>query len=358
MRAYLRAREKRQSIQRSARSQSRLPVMHSEQNYTSHSIRDANPMLQAQRQYGNRYVQRTLAQAKQTSGEQINKDAGAGSAFKETPTQHRRRAQRGRRRAVISRTFETSQLGWKSQQGGHADEARLAWFDEQPATQGRGDLESRTRSDFSRRQGFSIGLDAQAQASGGLEDSGIPSIDANELDSGVNGGSASAVAAATGDCCCCVTDVSVRNVRRFDTAVRMGHRFDVQIGLDYSTPPPRSAGGSCSLEWWERTNIPYFAVTRANTWTELYATHSTNPVFAGWNNRTAACNTRESVTLTDPPSLGKRPGRTVRRTLEFDIKVNSAPNCGCRSAMKHATPVQVLSMVNGAADWANSSFTP
>jgi hypothetical protein len=68
MRAYLRTTDKTRPTQRLARSRSRASAAHFEQNPASHSVRDANPLLQLQRQYGNRYVGQVMASAKTGNG--------------------------------------------------------------------------------------------------------------------------------------------------------------------------------------------------------------------------------------------------------------------------------------------------
>jgi hypothetical protein len=164
---------------------------------------------------------------------------------------------------------------------------------------------------------------------------------------------------ATTSCDCCVDDVAISNVNRIDNATHMGHSFDVNIALQYPASLTSGPGGlrPCTLEWWEKTNVPAIPGHAPNTWTDMYALLPTSPTFAPWNNRGGRCETSQGVTITDPPSLGKRPGRTVTRKLEFDIKVFSARGAGCTNASRNATATQVLKMVSGAADWSGSSFT-
>jgi hypothetical protein len=159
------------------------------------------------------------------------------------------------------------------------------------------------------------------------------------------------------DCPCCVESVGISNVNRIDSTTQMGHSFDVTIALSY---PQSGPSGSAVLEWWERTNVPAIPGHQPNTWTDMYALYSVSPTFDPWRNRAEACGTSSPVVITDPPSLAKRPGRTVNRTLEFRIVANSQPansDSGCAQASQQVTARQVLSMVNGAADWSASSFT-
>ncbi len=95
----------------------------------------------------------------------------------------------------------------------------------------------------------------------------------------------------------------------------------------------------------------------AGRWHDMHALVPTSPTFDPWRNRGGTCETSQAVVINDPPALGKRPGRTVTRTLEFDIKVFSASGSSCANTSKNVTATQVLNMVNGAPDWPGSSFT-
>lgn len=157
-------------------------------------------------------------------------------------------------------------------------------------------------------------------------------------------------------CPCCVDSVSIGNISRIDTPARMGHSFDTTFGLSH---PASGPSGSCTLEWWEKTNVPYRPGMPANTWTDMYKLMG-GASFDSWNKRQEECATSTAVVDTDPPSLGRTPGRTVTRTLEFRIVVNSMPPTsegGCENATQQVTATQILTMVNSAPDWAASSFT-
>ncbi len=157
-------------------------------------------------------------------------------------------------------------------------------------------------------------------------------------------------------CPCCAESISISNISRIDNATHMGHSFDTNMGLSY---PASGPSGSCTLEWWEKTNVPYTPGMSPNTWTDMYQLLG-GASFDSWNNRREECATSSLVKDTDPPSLGKTPGRTVTRTLEFRININSMPPTsegGCTAASQQVTAKQVLTMVNAAPDWAASSFT-
>ena len=159
------------------------------------------------------------------------------------------------------------------------------------------------------------------------------------------------------DCPCCADGLTIDNIRKTDNAQRIDHKFDVNFNLQYPASGPK---GSCVLEWWEKTDVPAVPGHKPNTWTELYALYPQSPTFDPWKNRAETCASSSPVTIMDDPHLGKSPGRTVTRTLEFKIKVNSMPassDSGCTAATQEVTAKQVLVMVNGAADWGASSFT-
>jgi hypothetical protein len=158
-------------------------------------------------------------------------------------------------------------------------------------------------------------------------------------------------------CPCCVTGMTMGNITQIDTTARMGHSFDLTIAMDR---PASGPGGECVLEWWEKTNVPYTPGMPANTWTDMFALLPTSPTLAPWVNRSRDCASSTAVLITDPPSLGKRAGRTVTRTLEFRLVVNSMPadsSSGCAEASQQVTATQVLVMTGGVADWSASSFT-
>jgi phage FluMu protein Com len=157
-------------------------------------------------------------------------------------------------------------------------------------------------------------------------------------------------------CPCCADSISISNINRIDNATHMGHSFDTNMGLSY---PASGPSGSCTLEWWEKTNVPYTPGMSPDTWTNMYQLLG-GASFERWNNRREECATSSVVKDTDPPSLGKTPGRTVTRTLEFRVVINSMPPTsegGCAAAFQQVTAKQILTMVNGAPDWAASSFT-
>ena len=155
------------------------------------------------------------------------------------------------------------------------------------------------------------------------------------------------------NCCCCVTSLAIQNITRIDIPARMGHSFNTAIGLSYSGS---GAKKSCSFEWWEKTNVPAIGGHQPNVWTDMFQLMG-GASFAAWTGRTEPCPGSETVTDTDPPALGRTPGRTVTRTLEFRIVVKSGAGCSCGNSSLQVTATQVLTMVNGGPDWANSSFT-
>jgi hypothetical protein len=155
------------------------------------------------------------------------------------------------------------------------------------------------------------------------------------------------------ECCCCVTSLAIQNINRIDNASHMGHSFDTVIGLTYTGTGTKK---SCTFEWWEKTNVPAITGHQANVWTDMFQLMG-GASFGSWTGRREPCPGSETVTDTDPPALGRTPGRTVTRTLEFRVVVKSGAGCSCGNASMQVTAKQVLVMVNAAPDWASSSFT-
>ena len=179
------------------------------------------------------------------------------------------------------------------------------------------------------------------------------------------------------DCPCCADGLAITNIRKTDNKQRIGHEFDVNVDLQYPASGPQGSypasgpPGSCILEWWEKSDKPSVPGVCPNTWTDMYAFYLQSPdlqspdvqvpSFDLWKNRDETCASSSRVTMSDDPHMGKIPGRTETRTLEFKIKVNSMPatsDSGCEHASQEVTAKQVLVMVNGAADRRKpSSFT-
>jgi hypothetical protein len=159
-------------------------------------------------------------------------------------------------------------------------------------------------------------------------------------------------------CCCCVTSASIQNIRAYNDGSRFGHEFDFVIQMNFAAGS--SGTSDCTLEWWEKTNIPAVPGHPPNTWTELYAVYAVSPTFDPWKNRTVACPAGGSstVTIMDPPGLGIRPGRTARRTLEFRLVVKSGAGCSCSQASASATATQILEITNGVPNHPGSFTTP
>ena len=170
-------------------------------------------------------------------------------------------------------------------------------------------------------------------------------------------------------CCCCVTNATIGNVRQFygttgfvspntGSTLYNGHAFDFTMTFSFAA----GSGGTadCTCEWWEQVNLPAHSTHPANTWTEMMTVGSPGSLtFGPWDRRTVPCPAggNLTVTITDPPSLGNAPGRTLTRTLRFRLIAKSGPGCTCGTSCKMATATQVLTMVNGNIDAAASSFT-
>jgi hypothetical protein len=168
-------------------------------------------------------------------------------------------------------------------------------------------------------------------------------------------------------CCCCVTSAAIANVRAFGAegfldptpppmTMHNGHAFDFRISMAFAAGA--SGTSDCTMEWWEKVNVPAISGHPPNAWTEMYALSPGSPTFGPWTNRVVPCpgGGTLNVTILDPPSLGTAPGRTITRTLQFRLVVRSGGGCTCANASKTATATQVLVMVNGVLDASASSF--
>jgi hypothetical protein len=178
--------------------------------------------------------------------------------------------------------------------------------------------------------------------------------------SGCSGGSAPCP-----NCCCCVTRVAIQNVQTFTTPpifrggtwVANGHSFDLVIDMNFAA----GTGGTadCTIEWWEKTDVPYTPAMQADTWTDMYSLFPTSVTFGPWNSRTVPCpgGGALTVTIVDIPSLGALPpGSSQSRTLKFRIMIKSGGGCGCANGCLMAKAEQVLTSVNGALVPADCSF--
>jgi hypothetical protein len=171
-------------------------------------------------------------------------------------------------------------------------------------------------------------------------------------------------------CCGCAVGAVIQNVHKFFGATTQqvtygtltmnfnnGHVFDFVMTFNYKAGTSGRIDGS--FEWNEKVNLPAHATHPAGVWTEMFTVGSpTSPIWVPWNTRSIPCPNggNMSVTLTDPPSLGNAPGRTLTRTLEFRLVAKSGAGCGCAKNTVTVTATQVLVMVNGVIDEANSSF--
>lgn len=161
-------------------------------------------------------------------------------------------------------------------------------------------------------------------------------------------------------CCCCVTSATIENVTEYLNSDGFGHSFDFVIQMDFS-------GGSastsdCTLQWWERMDLPNWTGAPANTWVDQFASYPSSPTFDPWNNRTAPCpgGGALTITLNDPPGLTIRPGRTAQRHLDFRLVVNSGSGagCSCDNGSTTATASQNLQIINGVPQLPSVFTTP
>lgn len=168
-------------------------------------------------------------------------------------------------------------------------------------------------------------------------------------------------------CCGCVSSAAIGNVQSFTVppidrggaTVANGHSFDFVIQMAFTAGGGGGAAADCTLEWWERVDLPAVPGHAPNTWTDMFALVPTSPTFNPWTGRVVPCPTGGNLTVTivDIPSLGTPPGVTQTRTLEFRLVVNSGAGCTCAHTSATARARQALQMVNGSIVAAGTSFT-
>ena len=156
-------------------------------------------------------------------------------------------------------------------------------------------------------------------------------------------------------CCCCPTGnyIPKSEVKPLDNLhgnTVYGHTFKVHLGYSFHNIDP-SIGeqeGDCTLEWWEKTDVPALNVSK-DTWNDMYALFPSSPTFAPWRLREKECpgSPKKPPIIIDVPALGLYAGRNVTRTLCFRIVVKKTPNCHCGSDQLASTAKQFLVVVNG-----------
>ena len=89
-------------------------------------------------------------------------------------------------------------------------------------------------------------------------------------------------------CCCCADGLSFKNIKTYTglgaVALQFGHEFDVVAQLSFQ---PSSAQASCKLQWFEKSNVPYYPPqkpiypTNKGIGTDMYPVGGpTSPTFA------------------------------------------------------------------------------
>jgi RHS repeat-associated protein len=138
-------------------------------------------------------------------------------------------------------------------------------------------------------------------------------------------------------CCCCAEDVKVQNVEPLQRGWLFGHGFDTVITLKYVS----GANGDCTLQWLEKTDVPYTPSMRKNVWTDMTKDPATKSSFDNsWGKRRKPCPGTETVTDYDEPIYSRLMQKP--RTLQFHIIVMSAPGCPCKNSKVDVTATQIL----------------
>jgi len=160
-------------------------------------------------------------------------------------------------------------------------------------------------------------------------------------------------------CCCCAVGISIKNIIRKDTngitidgeffpLGEWGTKFDVDISLQYRESFV-SGDGDCTLQWFEKTDRPYFDPMVKDEWIDVFpnlpGASKLGGTFYPWTKRKKPCPGGETVILHDEPQVGKQIDR--QRTMFFHIIVTSAKYCVCPQSSVSLTARQNLKVRNG-----------
>ena len=156
--------------------------------------------------------------------------------------------------------------------------------------------------------------------------------------------------------CCCLEELTLRIVGRSndpeDGIPCSGHTFRVNIRFKRGQGQPNQKT-ECTLEWWERTNLPTHADYPADQWYDAHAITPNASTFNPW--RLNIGDLPDEIVITDKPCMVGGADRV--RYLEWAITVKSAPHCnGCRHDALTVTAFQELHLVNGQVDYAQSGI--
>ena len=172
-------------------------------------------------------------------------------------------------------------------------------------------------------------------------------------------------------CCCCIRSITIPDITRvetpeevqdtplgrFQTAPTVGHRFNVEIVVDYSG---NGAPQPCQLQWFEATNIPYILGTSADTEHDIYPLRTSS--FRAWNAHVPPCPAHGVVSPppiieSDYPHIPIRE-EYVYRYIDFRIRVNSGGiECNCDHPFLQVRTSQLLVVQNGIALWGPDEGT-
>jgi hypothetical protein len=168
-------------------------------------------------------------------------------------------------------------------------------------------------------------------------------------------------------CCCCIRSITIRDIERvvtppgvqvtplgnFPTSPTTGHRFNVEIVVDYSgNGDPQT----CQLQWFETTNIPYIPGTFADREHNIYPLRPSS--FRAWNAHEPPCPAIVVVSSTimesDYPHMPMYTGEDESRYINFRIRTNSGRGCNCDYPFLQVRTRQLLVVQGGRPDWVRS----
>jgi YD repeat-containing protein len=154
--------------------------------------------------------------------------------------------------------------------------------------------------------------------------------------SGITRSGVAALLTTVQHCCCCINDLRTPlNVTKTNIPGGAFYiKFDTEIDLEYKLWD-QNYNGDCTLEWWEKTSMPYTRAMKADTWTDMTQDPQTSASFNhSWNCRDNKCPPPHKTTVKDTDDgpgwpKGFPANLTATYVLYFKITVKSTPGCDC-----------------------------
>jgi RHS repeat-associated protein len=122
-------------------------------------------------------------------------------------------------------------------------------------------------------------------------------------------------------CCCCAENIRVAD-EKIQNILYFGHKIMSDVTLNYK---PSDKSEDCTLQWFERADVPYDSSLNANQWYDMTKVPRAILSFKWWNKKDKKCP--GLVPLHDDDVAQYWKNAKVSRKLEFFVIVSSAPSC-------------------------------